>query len=216
MDCCQVEGIEEFMDERMAEGELKQYRRRGPDHTTQALLDALQAEGVKGKTLLDIGGGVGAIQHEMLKAGAAQAVSVDASSAYLAAAWDEAEAEGHSDRITQHHGDFVEIASSLSPADIVTLDRVICCYDDMAGLVSRSVNLASVLYGVVYPNDRWYISALTRLENFYMRLRGSQFRGFVHATAAVDRLIREAGLERVFRHETLLWHVHLYRRSATA
>lgn len=213
MECCQTEGIEEWMDEGMASKELRKYREKGPDHTTRALLDAIKAEGIKGNSLLDIGGGVGAIQHELLQAGASEVVSIDASNAYLAAARQHAQAQGHEDRISQVHGDFVDLADDLSKADIVTLDRVICCYDDMPSLVSRSVALADRLYGVVYPNNKWYVHLLTWVENVYHRIRGCQFRTFAHASAAVDRIIRSASFERVFSHETLLWHVHLYKRE---
>ena len=52
-----------------AEGDLKRYRRNGPDSTTKALIEAIVAEGVEGATLLDIGGGIGAIAFELLDAG---------------------------------------------------------------------------------------------------------------------------------------------------
>lgn len=201
------------MDSRMAARDLKRYRRKGPDRTSKILLDALTSIGVEGLSLLDIGGGVGVLQHELLKAGASGVISVDASSAYLEAARQEAEGQGHLDRIRQHHGDFVQIADGMPEADIVTLDRVICCYDDMEGLVGRSASLASSLYGVVYQRYRWWVIALTWLENLYLRMRRSQFRAFAHATSAVDELIRRSGLERCFSRETSLWQIHVYRRS---
>src|SRR6266508_4007771 len=117
MDCCQCRGMESQFDRGEAERKLRAYRRGGPVLST--------------RTLLDIGGGVGAIQHELLKAGAARATDVDASNAYLDAARAEAARQGHADRATFHHGDFVALADAIAPADIVTLDRVICCYHDM-------------------------------------------------------------------------------------
>ena len=214
MECCQAAGIEKLIDPRMAAKELKHYRKRGADKTTRLLLDALKSEGVEGMTLLDIGGGVGALQHDLLKAGAKSATSVDASSSYLEAAEKEAKRQGHVERISQHHGDFVKLAEKIAAADIVTLDRVICCYDDMERLVGLSAERASKLYGVVYPPDGRLIKALTWLENLYHRIKRNQFRTFAHATMAVDAVIRSSGLERIFAHETLLWHVHVYRRRS--
>jgi magnesium-protoporphyrin O-methyltransferase len=202
------------MDSRMAARELKRYRNRGADKTTRILLDALKSEGVEGKSLLDIGGGVGALQHELLKAGAKEAISVDASSSYLEAAREEAERQGQLDKLSQRHGDFVELARDVPRADVVTLDRVICCYDDMERLVRLSAERALELYGVVYPPDHWPMKALTWLENLYHWIRRNQFRAFAHATVAVDAVIRSAGLERIIAHETLLWHVHIYRRPS--
>ena len=202
------------MGPRMAAKDLKRYRKKGADKTTRLLLDALKSEGLEGMTVLDIGGGVGVLQHELLKAGAKEASSVDASSSYLEAAQEEAQRCGHLDRLSQHHGDFVELAGEISEADIVTLDRVICCYDDMERLVGLSAGRALKLYGVIYPPDHWLIKAFTWLENLYHWIKRNQFRTFAHATVAVDAVIRSAGLERCFSHETLLWHVHLYRRPS--
>ncbi len=201
------------MDADMAEKDLKRYRENGADRTTQILLDALNDQGVEGQILLDIGGGVGALQIELLGFGVARAISVDASAAYLEAAREEAELRGHAQRISQHHGDFVQLADRLEAADIVTLDRVICCYDDVEGLVSRSAALASKLYGVVYPRDHWAVIALTWLENLYHGVRGSQFRAFAHPEPVVEGLIRRSGLERCFSEQTFLWNVNLYRRN---
>ncbi len=212
MECCQAQGIEELVDPQVAAKELNRYRRKGAVKTTRLLLDVLKREGVEGMTLLDIGGGVGVLQHELLKAGVKEAISVDASSAYLGAAQEEAKRQGHLDRISQHHGDFVEKAGEISEADIVTLDRVICCYDDMERLVGLSAERALKLYAVIYPPDHWLIKALTWLENLKHRLERNQFRVFAHATVAVDAMIRSAGLEQFFSYESLLWNVQVYRR----
>ena len=58
-----------FYDEKRASSDLRKYRDKGPIPSTQALIEALKAEGIEGMTLLDIGGGIGAIQHELLDAG---------------------------------------------------------------------------------------------------------------------------------------------------
>ena len=121
------------------------------------MIDALKKQGVSGVSLLDIGGGVGAIQHGLLAAGVQNATDVDASKAYLAAARQEANRRGIADRVDFQYGNFVEMADKIEPADVVTLDRVICCYPDMEKLVSLSVERARQLYGLVYPRDTWWI-----------------------------------------------------------
>jgi magnesium-protoporphyrin O-methyltransferase len=70
----------------MAAADLTKYRAKGPPPWARTLIDAIKAEGVDGATLLDIGGGIGVIQHELLASGAARATNVEASSAYLSAA----------------------------------------------------------------------------------------------------------------------------------
>jgi ubiquinone/menaquinone biosynthesis C-methylase UbiE len=83
---------------------MRRYREKGPIPSTRALIEALVAEGVEGATLLDIGGGIGAIQHELLDAGATRATNVDASAPYLDAAGEEAQRRGHDEHVTYLHG----------------------------------------------------------------------------------------------------------------
>jgi len=216
MGCCQCCGIEEQFNRAEAARKLHEYRHGGPARTTQLLLDALMREPVAGQTVLDIGGGVGAILHALLKAGAAAATDVDASAAYLAVAREEAARQGHAERITYHHGNFADIADTLAPADIVTLDRVICCYHDMPTLVERSSAKAARLYGLVYPRDTWWVRAGVRAENGLMWLQRSSFRVFAHSSAAVDAIVRRNGFQQRYTHNAGFWQVILYERSADA
>lgn len=212
MPCRQCRGIEDFFDDKEARSELKAYYKKGPSASTRQLLGAISEREVKDKTLLDIGGGIGAIQHELLKAGARNAVSVDASSAYASVSRDEAQRQGHADRITQHLGDFVELADSIEPADIVTLDRVICCYHDAENLLRRSSERATRLLGLVYPGDGWLFRVAARLLNLGLRFRRSDFRVFVHSNSLVSSILEGSGLRRVFYRKNLIWQVMLYER----
>jgi hypothetical protein len=210
--CCQ--GIEEVFGERSARHDLRRYRRRGPSKPTRMLLEALEREGIAGATVLDIGGGVGSIQLELLAAGAERAVAVDVSAAYLRAAREEAERRGHAGRVAYRHGDFVALAGGVEPADVVTLDRVICCYPDMEALVGRSAGRARRLYGLVYPRDTWWIAIGLRAANLGLRLSRRAFRAHLHRTAAVDAVASEHGLAlRFARHAGPIWQVALYARA---
>jgi Methyltransferase domain len=212
MDCCQCKGIETLFNEKEARNRLRDYRKDGPAKTTRMLVEALRAEGVEGMTLLDIGGGVGAIQHELLRSGIERAISVEASTAYLKAAQEEAERQGHADRVSYYHANFVDLAPHIASADIVTLDRVICCYHDMPGLVGRSVAKAERLYGVVYPRDTWWMRAAISLGNLYFRVVRNPFRTFVHPTQAVDALVLGSGLQQRFYKTSGPWQVVVYAR----
>ena len=212
MPCSQGCGFETQFNRKLAAGDLRKYRKHGPVRTAQMLIDALRAEGVEGLTLLDIGGGVGALQHELLKAGVERATGVDASAAYLDAAEEEAERQGHTDRVRHRHGDFVEVAAALDPAGVVTLDRVICCYPDMEALVGRSAERAQRLYGVVYPRRTWLTWLNFTFINFINRLRRNPFRISLHSPEAVDAVIRTHGLAQWFYRKTILWQVVVYGR----
>ena len=217
MKCCsQCAGIERQFDQETASEELDDYRRQGLAGTSRTLVEALVAAGVTGATLLDIGGGVGAVQHALLDAGAASAVHVDASSAYLQAAETEAEHRGLSDRIRFRHGDFVSLAAEVAPADVVTLDRVICCYHDMPALVEASAARAQRLYGLVYPRDAWWIRVGSRFANVFLWLQRTPFRIFVHPTNAVDAIVRRQGFHLQVHRRTWFWQVVVYERQLPA
>jgi 2-polyprenyl-3-methyl-5-hydroxy-6-metoxy-1,4-benzoquinol methylase len=216
VDCCSP-GDSRFdrqFDARHAAEKLRAYRQNGPARLTRALIEALAAGGADGQTVLDIGGGVGAVHHELLRSGASTAVDVDASLAYLTVAREEAERQGHADRARYLAGDFVSLAEQLDPADLVALDRVICCYADMAALVGRSAALARHRYGVVYLRDTWVGRLGVMLENAWLRLSRSPFRTYVHRTAEVDAILATHGLVKVLHRTTLIWQLVLYERPA--
>lgn len=213
MDCCKTVGVERLFDEKLVAHELRRYRRKGPDRTTRLLIEALEQEGVAGQTLLDIGAGVGAITHGLLASGLREAVIVDASEPSLHAARQVAEADATQDRIKFLHGDYVDLASSAGTADIVTLDRVICCYEDMRSLVKRSAENALRLYALVYPRDAWWVRLGARVLNLFQRIRRHPFRFFAHRSLDVEERILASGLRPHFRSTRGLWRVAVYLRS---
>jgi 2-polyprenyl-3-methyl-5-hydroxy-6-metoxy-1,4-benzoquinol methylase len=212
MNCCQCQGIEELFNDQLVNKDLAQYRVKGPSQTTRLLTKALKEKEIQGLSLLDIGGGVGAVQYELLASGCQSAMDVDASKAYLHAAQEEAQRRGLAERISYQHGNFVDLAPKIPEADIVTLDRVICCFDDMEKLVSLSAGRARKLYGVVFPRDVWWIRIGMKILNFIMRLRHSSYRSFVHPTRAVEALVSSYGLNRKYYHHTALWQVIVYSK----
>jgi len=213
MNCCQCQGIETKFNNKSVAKDLKRYRKKGPDKTTRMLVDALKAEDIEGLTLLGIGGGVGPIQHELLKAGASRAINVEASKAYIEAAKEEAERQGHANQVSHHHGNFIDLAPDIPQVDIVTLDRVICCYHDMQALVQLSSTLTGKLYGVVYPRDTWRVKILTAVSNFIYWIQRSSFRLFVHPAKAIDTVVLGNGLERCFYRKAGTWQVVVYTRT---
>ena len=213
MKCCQCQGIENVFNAKTAAKDLRRYRSAGPADVTGILIDALKAEGIDGMTLLDIGGGVGGIQHELLVQGVVSATSVDASTAYIDAAREEARRRGLDDRVVYHRGDFVDLAPDIEPADIVTLDAVICCYHDVDSLVGLSAQRARRLYGFVYPRDTWWMRVGFAAMNLYFRAIRDPFRTFLHPTPRIDSILQDNGLTRTFRRQTRFWQVMVYRRE---
>jgi Methyltransferase domain len=200
----------DFYNARKAASELRSYHNRGPIPSTRILIDALKTEGVEGATLIDIGGGIGAVQHELLAAGAAHVTSIDASDAYIRTAREESKRRGLSGRVTYHHGDFLELAETISPADIVTLDRVLNVYPDWKRLIHLSTARARRLYGLVYPRNTLPVRMVVSLMNLFV------WRGPVHASVrppdVIERMVSEAGFVRRLSSTTGPWQVAVYRR----
>ena len=168
---------------------------------------------VEGLTVLDIGAGVGAVHLELLEAGSGPAVDVDGSPAYVAVAREEAARQGVGDRVAYETGDFVELADSIGPADLVALDRVVCCYPDMRALVSLSAARARRRYGLVYPRDTWWLRMGGGLANGLLRLFRRRLRMWIHRTVEVEAVIAEAGLRPSYRRNGILWQVVVFERG---
>jgi len=209
---CQCDRLDRAFDDRVARDDLRHYLRDGADPSTALLIDALRPR-AEGRPLLDIGGGIGAVQYELLAAGATSATDVDLSAAYLEAAREEATRRGLGERITYRRGDFVEMADDVQSADLVTLDRVICCYADLEALMSKAADRTRERLGLVHPKDDWWIRTGVALMNAVTRLFG-QPAFFVHRTARLEALLRSAGLEREWVGGTRFWRVAVYRRTA--
>ena len=199
-----------------ADNDLKRYLKQGPDGTTRSLIDAIAAEGVEGATLLDIGGGIGAIPLELLAKGAASVTSVDATEAYVQVARAEAARRGYGDRIRPLIGTFETLASEVEPADIVTLDRVVCCDPDMPGLLGAVTQRAKRIVGLVYPRETWWNRVAARLFGIWGWLTRDTTRWRLHSHADIDAILGRAGFARRDVTRSVIWQVVLYVRTPAA
>jgi len=210
MTCAHCTDARNFFSSKVARKELKRYRKKGPTGTAARILDQLGTLGIRPRTHLDIGAGVGILYHETLTSGAIRAVHVDAAPDYIEAARREAERRGHADHVDYHVGNYVELADGIDEVDLVTLDRVICCYPDARALVEASARKVKEAYAVSYLRDRRWIRFLISVGNLYLRLRGSDFRVYVHPIEEVDATAAGHGLTPMARHEGFLWHTSTY------
>jgi predicted methyltransferase len=212
MECCQCQAIEERFDREKAAGKVRDYQQDGLPTESQSLVDALVKQGIDGYTLLDVGGGIGALAIELIKQGMTRATINEASTGYLEAAAAETERQGLAERVTLVHGNVVAMGDDLPPADVVTLDKVVCCYDDMPGLIQATLARAGQLYGLVYPRNNLLARIGFGFENLGSRLKGSAFRLFVYRTREVDSLIRQHGFQMRECRTTSIWQIVVYGR----
>jgi hypothetical protein len=196
-----------------AEADLAAYGRDGPGDATRALIAAISAEGIEGASLLDVGGGIGAIQLELLRTGLATAESVDASEGYVEIARAEAARRGFADRTSHRLGTLTDLADEVGDADIVTLDKVVCCNADLPLLLGDVVLRARRMVGLVYPRDRWWNAIGAAAIAAWGWLRRDSTRWYLHSEAEVDGILTAAGFERRDVDRTLIWQVALYVRA---
>ena len=210
--CCEI--TDSAFSEKEAKSQLKDYRKKGPARQTRLILDAIRSLKLKNADLLDIGGGIGAIHHELLEDVADTATHVDASSAYLKEAKQEAARLGHRERVTFIHADFTDVESDLPKADVVTLDRVVCCYPDFRRLLQAASSHSRRVLALTYPRETWYLRMALPLMNFFQRIRKDPFRVFLHPISEMDLLLRKEGFERVSLRRLFIWEMALYQRVA--
>jgi len=213
MTCCAIfdETVDEHFTLKKAQQELERYRQKGPGPTARLLLEGLTQASVIGGTLVDIGAGVGALTFELLDRGITRAVIVEASAGYAKAASDESVRRGRTKNVELTRGDFVEVSAAVPMADVVTLDRVVCCYPVCEPLLGEALRHAGRALALSYPRDRWYVRAVMRLDNA-LRRRKNKFRTFVHPDARIQEVITRAGFELVFRKGTLVWSADVFVR----
>jgi len=208
--CCAMENNTFGEDE--AKANLKDYRRRGPANQTKLILEAVRSLGLKGAALLDVGGGIGTIHHELLKDVASEATHVDASSAYLKIATEEAKRLGHEAQVKFIHADFTDVAAELPQVDVVTLDRVVCCYPNFRELLKAASSKSRKAIALTYPRETWYLRMGITVMNFFQRLRNDPFRVFVHPVAEMESLLNDEGLRKISVRRLFVWEMSLYQR----
>ena len=192
----------------------RRYRRRGPEPVQRKLLAGLTAAGVTGASILEIGCGTGELQRRVLAAGAASALGIDVARGMIDQARATAAHAGMAARTTYLVGDAVERAAELSPAAVVLLDKVLCCYPEIDTLLAVSMERAQRLYAVVVPRPHWLVAAAWRLGIALFKLLRSSFHPYYHDWQRTAATIEASGFRRIFAASTLAWEAWIFRRHA--
>lgn len=214
-DCCSSESsdskdITRYFDKRV--GRYKERSEKGLGDASRMLVDAIGSQGVKGKSLLEIGPGLGNVTFELLRRGAATATGVDLSHEMANNAKKRSEEAGFSDRTNFGYGNAAE--ASLPKADIVVLDKVICCYPVLKSLLANSISACGTIYGFSVPNDGriWgaYLRVAFALERLTLWLRRCKAYSYLHPTKLIDQTLAQSGFKQVFQSRTGMWLVRVY------
>jgi hypothetical protein len=212
-DCCSPRGYRWIFSERNARAEAKRYRRKGLDPTSRRIVEFLKRQGVEGRTVLEVGGGIGAIQIELLRAGASRATSIELTATYEDAASGLLREAGLEGRVERRVMDFAEANGEVAKADIVIMNRVICCYPDMPRLAGTAADHTAEILVLSFPKETWWTRIVLRLGNIGLRLARREFQVFLHHPQMILATSEQHGLRTVFDQRGVFWTVAALRRA---
>jgi len=199
--CCDDEGYQSVFNGRFARRVARRYGKRGLNPTAQRIVDFATDQGIEGATVLEIGGGVGEIQVELLRRGAEHVTNLEISHNYEEEAGRLLERSGMADRVTRRFLDIAQSPEQVEPADVVVLHRVVCCYPDYKALLSAAAGHARRMLVYSHPADMVLNRAAIGTENLLRRLQGNAFRAFVHPPEAMVAAAEGQGLTTSLRHQ---------------
>jgi hypothetical protein len=199
---------------RAARKSLKRYRKRGLDSLEQRMLATAASSGLDGARVLEIGGGIGTIQTELLEAGAERGEIIELVPAYETYALELARERGIEDRTSFRVEDVLERTAAVEPAEIVVLNRVVCCTPDGVDLTALAARLTRKTLVLSFPRDRILVRFGLRLVNGCMRILGRSFRVFAHPRRSLVAAAEAEGLRVAESGYGFAWEFVALRRTA--
>jgi Methyltransferase domain len=214
MECCSTSGAcAEFFGERFARRALRRHRKKGLDADAKLMVTWASEGGLEGATVLEVGGGIGAVAASLLERGAASAVNLEVVPGWEPFARELATERGIEGRSEFRVGDLLLDPAAAEPADVVALQRVVCCNPEGVRLAGFAARLARRTLVLSYPRDavwaRWGVATANLVE----RLRRHSFRAFVHPPAEILGAALADGLEVVHRERGTIWEIAALRRA---
>ena len=208
MTTCCARDYEKMFGHKTAEREARRFRKRGLRGSAKALAEL--AGDVRGESVLEIGGGIGTIEIELLEAGAERTTNVELAATYEETARSLLAERGLGERVDRRIGDFVADAGEIPAHDVVVMHRVVCCYPDVDALVGAAADRAGRRLVLTYPQERATVRAGFRVGNALLKLRGSTFRAYVHPVRRIEAAAEAHGLVP----ETRVRHGFLWESAA--
>ena len=211
--CCARHGQDELFGERAARRSAARYRRRGADPMARSLARRAAARGVEGATVLEIGGGIGQVLLELLRQGAARGEVVELVPSYEPLVGELAAEQGVADRVSFRTADLVADPASGSPADLVVLNKVVCCTPDGVELAGVAASLARRSLALSHPRETRLARVVFGTVNLFLRARRRRFRVFVHPVRELEQAVAAEGLALASESHGPLFRVAAYERA---
>jgi hypothetical protein len=214
MTCCKPGDYDKIFDEKKARSKASDYERKGLSGHGPRIARFVRAKNPTGYTLLEIGGGIGDLQLEMLQTGAAHATNVELATQYESVAAELIDRHRLGGRVDRRLGDFVREADTIPGADVVVMNRVVCCYPDADALVGAAADHARRFLVMTFPVDRWWTRLGLALGNICFAMRTDGFRAYVHSTSAIIATAQRHGMRPVEHSRGFIWQFIALERTA--
>jgi magnesium-protoporphyrin O-methyltransferase len=211
--CCQPDDYDKVFDEKHARTKARDYARKGLTGDARRIVDFIRGRMSQGYDVLEVGGGVGEIQLELLKTGAAHVTNVELATRYETVASELVREHAVTDRVERRLGDFVREAGAVPAADVVVMNRVVCCYPDPDALVGAAASHARRLLVMTVPVDRWWVRLGLWAANMLLAIRGNSFRGYAHPTRGILATAQQHGMTPAQHRRGLIWQLIALERT---
>jgi tRNA1(Val) A37 N6-methylase TrmN6 len=208
--CC---GADLFFNKKKAIKEYRKYLKKGPVKATAKIIQQLQEQDIEGKSLIDIGGGIGAIQWWFLQSGGKESIDIDASTGYLKQAQEHANQNDWQDKAQFLMGDCIEVYPQVDEAHFITLDKVVCCYPNYIEILSATCDKAKENISLSYPMDGLIAQVLRYFGVLFFIITNNPYRPYVHPVKEIRNLFEQQGYYRVAHDKVFPWHVETYARN---
>jgi hypothetical protein len=213
--CSAGESLDIFS-EKGARRELRRFLRKGLGGGDARLIaEWATTGGLDGASVLEVGGGIGQIQAELLRRGAAHGTVVEVVAGYEAAAAELARAIAVADRSSFTLADLLEERDAVEPAEIVVMRRVVCCSPSGPELLGVAAGKARRTLLASYPRDRAVIRVVARAQNVFFALVRKRFRVFVHPSAELHDAAAQHGLSRTRVARGTIWETAQFDVAAS-
>ncbi|MEX0737534.1 MAG: methyltransferase domain-containing protein [Bacteroidota bacterium] len=215
MSCCTTsqphEGTNRFFS-RWSKRYAKDYKKKGLAKEQRFLLEGIKKEPIRSRTILDIGCGVGALHHTLLREGAARSVGIDIADGMVRQAEEFAKQFNLQDRAEYRTGDFVLLSDTIGESDVTVLDKVVCCYDNLEELLETSTGKTRLIFALTHPKENLLMRVAFKTQIALAKLFRWKFHPYWHDWVVMKAAIIARGFEPMYENSTIAWQVLVFRR----
>lgn len=209
--CC---GADLFFNKKMARREFRKYRKKGATGATAKIIQQLDNNDVTDQHLVDIGGGIGALQWWFLGKGGRLTTDIDASSGYLREAENYAKYMGWDSKAEFIKGDCTEIYPQITRPDYITLDKVVCCYPNYKEILEATCEKSNAFVSLSYPIDGIIAQVVRWFIYLFLRIMKNPFSPYIHSVKDIRKVFASKGYQRLAHDVVFPWHIETYLKNS--